>query len=306
MSRRKSETAPVPAETQALAVLAEVVARAADGDLEARVPQLGDSPEAAAARREINRLLDVTDAFVRESGAALKASAEGRFHRRFLPRGMPGAYANSVTIINTAVEGMSADAQRLAAADRARHALADQLESAVLTVSEQVATAATEMGASAHGLAEFATGAVNDAERGRATVGSLHQASNEIRRAVHLITQVAAQTKLLALNATIEAARAGDAGRGFSIVASEVKTLAGETATASDDIVEQVTAVQAAAGGAVDVLEAVTANLREMHHLVSGITSAVDGGHGTNAGLSQLAEVLRTEVHRFVTTVRES
>ncbi|GGN10890.1 methyl-accepting chemotaxis protein [Actinoplanes campanulatus] len=306
MRRLKSDTAQDQAETQALAVLAEIVARAADGDLEARVPRLGDSPQAAAARREINRLLDVTDAFVRESGAALAASAEGRFHRRFLPRGMPGAYANSATIINTAVEGMSAGAQRLADADRARHALADQLESAVLTVSEQVATAATEMGASAHGLAEFATGAVNDAERGRATVGSLQHASNEIRRAVHLITQVAAQTKLLALNATIEAARAGEAGRGFSIVASEVKTLAGETDTASDDIVEQVTAVQSAAGDAVQVLEAVTANLREMHHLVSGITSAVDGGQGGTSGLSQLAEVLRTEVYRFVTTVRQS
>ncbi|GLW33804.1 methyl-accepting chemotaxis protein [Actinoplanes regularis] len=306
MSRRRSDIGQEQADTQALAVLAEIVARAADGDLEARVPQLGDSPQAAAARREINRLLDVTDAFVRESGAALTASAEGRFHRRFLPRGMPGAYANSVTIINTAVAGMSADAQRLADADRARHTLADELESAVLTVSEQVATAATEMGASAHDLAEFATGAVKGAERGRATVGSLHQASNEIRRTVHLITQVAAQTKLLALNATIEAARAGEAGRGFSIVASEVKTLAGETATASDDIVERVTAVQSAAGDAVEVLEAVTENLREMHTLVSGIAAAVDGGQDTSAGLSQLAEVLRTEVNRFVTTVRQS
>ncbi|GID91338.1 methyl-accepting chemotaxis protein [Amorphoplanes digitatis] len=304
MSRDKSGVA---GEQQALAVLAEIAARAADGDLEARVPHLGDTPQAADARREINRLMDVTDAFVRESGAALTASAEGRFHRRFLPRGMPGAYANSVATINTAVDGMHAGARRLGDAATARLALADELESAVLTVSEQVATAATEMGASAHGLSEFAMGAVHDAERGRVTVGSLQQASDQIRRAVQLITRVAAQTKLLALNATIEAARAGEAGLGFNVVANEVKTLAGETATASEDIVEQVTAVQSAAGDAVNVLEAVTANLQEMHNLVSGITAAVDGGgRSDSAGLSQLAEMLRTEVHRFVVTVRQS
>ncbi|GAA0801620.1 hypothetical protein Sya03_06870 [Spirilliplanes yamanashiensis] len=281
--------------------------RAAAGDLEARLPAIGDSPAAIEARSAVNALLDVTDAFVRESGAALSAAAEGRFHRRFLTRGMLGSFRHAASTIGAANDAMQASAVRVAESDRARLALADQLESAVLTVSEQVATAATEMGASANGLSDFAREAVAGAERGLTTVGSLRTASDQIRNAVDLINQVASQTRLLALNATIEAARAGEAGRGFSVVAGEVKVLANETSESSDEIIGQVATVQSAAADAIEVLESVTESIREMSRLVTGIAAAVDGSHDSgNAGLSQLAEVLRGEVSRFVTTVRAS
>jgi methyl-accepting chemotaxis protein len=202
---------------------------------------------------------------------------------------------------------MSKSTGQVLEAARSRSALADELESAVLTVSEQVATAATEMGASANGLADFAREAVTGAERGVETVGSLRTASEQIRTAVDLINSVASQTRLLALNATIEAARAGDAGRGFAVVASEVKNLANETSESSSEILGQVNTVQQAAADAVSVLEAVTGSIREMSGLVNGIAAAVDGGHDAGtAGLSQLAEVLRSEVHRFVTLARQS
>lgn len=55
------------------------------------------------------------------------------------------------------------------------------------------------------------------------------------------------------------------------------------------------------------VVESVTGSIREMSNLVNGIAAAVDGGHDSGiAGLSQLAEVLRSEVHRFVTTARQA
>jgi methyl-accepting chemotaxis protein len=138
-------------------------------------------------------------------------------------------------------------------------------------------------------------------------VSSLRTSSDEIRHAVDLINQVAAQTRLLALNATIEAARAGSAGRGFGVVANEVKNLANETSASSEEIMSQVNTVQQSAADAIAVLEAVTNRIREMSGLVEGIALAVDGSrHTDNAGLSQLAEVLRAEVSRFVTTIRES
>jgi methyl-accepting chemotaxis protein len=292
---------------QALKLIAEVCRKAAAGDLEVRTPVLGQSEQAKATRTALNGLLDNTDAFVRESGAALEAAAEGRFHRKFLTRGMQGAFRNAAKQITQSNDAMSVSAARVNEAAQSRLALADELESAVLTVSEQVATAATEMGASANGLADFAREAVADAERGLDTVSALRSASDQIRHAVDLINQVASQTRLLALNATIEAARAGEAGRGFSVVAGEVKTLANETSSSSEEIMGQVNTVQAAAADAVSVLEAVTGSIREMSGLVNGIAIAVDGGHDSGtAGLSQLAEVLRSEVHRFVTTARQS
>jgi methyl-accepting chemotaxis protein len=292
---------------EALRMITEVSERAAAGDTEVRVPSLGDSAEAEAARAALNRLLDTTDTFVREAGASLAAAAEGRFHRRFLTGGMGGAFRDAAAQISRSIDEMNRSADRIDEAGRSRAALADELESTVLTVSEQVATAATEMGATANGLADFARDAVTEAERGVGTVGSLRSASDEIRKAVDLINSVASQTRLLALNATIEAARAGDAGRGFSVVADEVKNLANETSSSSEEILGQVNTVQQAAVDSVEVLEAVTASLREMSGLVSGIAIAVDGGHDSGtAGLSQLAEVLRSEVHRFVTMARES
>ncbi|MCM4076775.1 methyl-accepting chemotaxis protein [Paractinoplanes hotanensis] len=290
-----------------LATIAEVCRRATAGDLEARLPSIGDTDEAIAARTALNGLLDISDAFVREAGAASAAAAEGRFHRRILTRGLSGAFRSAAEQISASIVAMSQTAARVADAAEARVALADELESAVLTVSEQVATAATEMGASTNSLADFAREAVTEAERGLATVTSLRAASDQIRTAVDLINQVAKQTRLLALNATIEAARAGDAGRGFSVVAGEVKTLAAETSSSSDEIMGQVNTVQEVAADAVAVLETVTTSIREMSGLVNGIAAAVDGGseHGMT-GLSQLAEVLRSEVNRFVSTARQS
>jgi len=93
-------------------------------------------------------LLDNVDAFVREAGAASAAAAEGRFHRRILTRGLQGAFWSAAEQISASIVAMSLTAARVAEAASARVALADELESAVLTVSEQVATAATEMGAS--------------------------------------------------------------------------------------------------------------------------------------------------------------
>lgn len=305
---RRSAAAPAgPDNEHVLRLVEEVCRAAAAGDLEARLPSLGDSEQAVAARTALNGLLDNADAFVREAGAALEAAAEGRFHRRFLTRGLRGAFRNAAEQISRSGEAMSASAARVAEAATSRLALADDLESAVLTVSEQVATAATEMGASANGLADFAREAVTDAERGLETVTSLRTASDQILHAVDLINQVASQTRLLALNATIEAARAGEAGRGFSVVAGEVKTLANETSSSSEEIMGQVNTVQQAAADAVAVLESVTGSIREMSSLVNGIAAAVDGGHDSGiAGLSQLAEVLRSEVHRFVTTARQA
>ena len=81
-------------------------------------------------------------------------------------------------------------------------------------------------------------------------IAALAQAAQKIADVIKLIRAIAGQANLLALNATIEAARAGEAGKGFAIAASEIKSLAVQTATTTEDIARLTIAVQQATPGA--------------------------------------------------------
>jgi methyl-accepting chemotaxis protein len=284
----------------ALAAIAEMCNRVAAGDLETRVPVLGDGlPEVVEVRNALNHLIDVTDAFVREAGASLTAASDGRYHRQFLVRGMPGAFRRGATTINTARESMAQAAARLGDEEARRARTAET----VFEVSSQVAAASTELSASAGCLSDSAGAAVNEVTQALATVATLEQSAQEIEHAVTVITTVAAQTNLLALNATIEAARAGEAGKGFAVVANEVKELARETEVASTDIIRQVEAAQSATSDAVAAMGRISDVIAEMRTQVDGIADAAGTTTTENtAGLSQMAERLRHELASLVET----
>ena len=93
---------------------------------------------------------------------------------------------------------------------------------------------------------------------------------------VQLISDIAEQTNLLALNATIEAARAGDAGKGFAVVASEVKGLASQTAKATEDIGQQVEAIQEATNSAVGAIQSIGRIISEIDSISTGIAAAIE------------------------------
>jgi methyl-accepting chemotaxis protein len=115
--------------------------------------------------------------------------------------------------------------------------------------------------------------AVGEAEQTHAEIGGLVDAGQEIGDIIKLIQHIASQTNLLALNATIEAARAGIAGRGFSVVASEVKSLAVQTAKATEDISRRIEAVQKSAGLAANAIERMASRVKEID-LFSSQTAA--------------------------------
>lgn len=295
MRARRRAVDPTSTDTTALTIarLDAVLEAAAHGNLEPRVGSLADAdPRITRLAGHLDQTLDVIDAFVRESAASLTAAAEGRHHREFLVRGMPGTFRDGATRINRARAVIEESAREITEQREVR----SQLATSAVDASTQVASASTELGASAYSLAEAAGAAVDQVGAALDTMHSLESTSAAIQRAVDLIRQVASQTRMLALNATIEAARAGDAGRGFAVVATEVRSLADETATSSDDITSQVDAAQQAAAQASAAISAISSAIRDIDAQVEGISQAA-------GDLSGLAEVLSHDIGRFADIV---
>jgi methyl-accepting chemotaxis protein len=115
----------------------------------------------------------------------------------------------------------------------------------------------------------------DNARSANSKVEGLATAAQRIGDVVSLIQDVAAQTNLLALNATIEAARAGEAGRGFAVVAAEVKTLADQTAKATEEIKQQIAAIQNSTNGAVEAMQAIVTTMGEVNKNTQEIAGAV-------------------------------
>ncbi|WP_029004830.1 methyl-accepting chemotaxis protein [Azorhizobium doebereinerae] len=173
----------------------------------------------------------------------------------------------STELAETNLQAASASAATDAAASNMQTvaAGAQQLAASVGAISRQVQQSS-----------ELSAAAVEQGNRTNDIVASLSGAAQKIGHVVELINSIAAQTNLLALNATIEAARAGEAGRGFSVVAQEVKSLAGQTSKATGDIATQVTEVQAATDEAVNALGAVTDFISQLNTIASSIAAAVE------------------------------
>ena len=124
---------------------------------------------------------------------------------------------------------------------------------AVASATEELTSSVREIGRQVSESTRITGKAVEQANQSGASMQGLAEAAQRIGAVVELINSIAGQTNLLALNATIEAARAGDAGRGFAVVASEVKALAEQTAKATDEISQQILAIQAATKQSVEL-----------------------------------------------------
>jgi methyl-accepting chemotaxis protein len=187
--------------------------------------------------------------------------------------------ASAATEMQVTAQSMTATAEQTSRQSTAVAAAADEASANVQTVAsatEELSSSIGEISNQVSHSAKIASKAAEDALLTNKQVQGLADAAQKIGDVVNMINDVANQTNLLALNATIEAARAGEAGKGFAVVAAEVKNLASATARATDEITNQISAIQNETRGAVSAIQGIGATIDEINEIAANIASAVE------------------------------
>ena len=201
----------------------------------------------------------------------------------------------------TGAEHVAAQAETVATAGEEMSATSGDIAQNCQMASEgaQQASAAAVSGAQVVDDTIRVMNSIADRVRNSAVaVESLGSRSDQIGAIVGTIEDIADQTNLLALNAAIEAARAGEQGRGFAVVADEVRALAERTTRATREIGEMIKAIQKETKGAVIAME------EGVNEVAKGSEKAADSGRALEQILQQINDV-NSQIHQVATAAEE-
>jgi methyl-accepting chemotaxis protein len=273
-----------------MAAMTGVMTKLAGGALDIVIPSLSREDEVGAIARAVQVFREnATRVHAMEAEQTTLARKAGEERKAAMGQ-VANAFEEAVGRIVDAVSRAGADIELasggLSATAKKNNTLANDAAAAsdrssanvqsVAAASEQMASSVVEIGRQVQQSESITREAVQQAAQTNERIAALSQSAGRIGEVVKMIAAVAEQTNLLALNATIEAARAGEAGRGFAVVASEVKALAAQTAKATEEIGAQITQMQTATDQSVASIEAIGATIGRISEISTTIAAAVE------------------------------
>lgn len=270
-----------------LTQLSSAMRSISDGDLTTAVPVGGKDEIGAMARALLvfrQAISDVTSARQQEADRA-RQSETRRQQFELATQNFESAVNDIVQALDSASKLMEECAKIMAQATSDDHTQTEATTAAaveattnvgnVAMAAEEIAQSVEQIASQSSASANIARHASDEAKVIIRAVEQLAASVAEISTVSNLIGDIAAQTNLLALNATIEAARAGNAGRGFAIVAQEVKDLATQTARATGQITKQICAIELTTSQVAEAMTAIAGTITQLNENAIGISVAV-------------------------------
>jgi methyl-accepting chemotaxis protein len=309
-------TRPITGMTEAMRGLAR-------GDLSTTIPgrdkrdEIGTMAEALEVFR--NGMMEAEELRKAQETQKAQAAEERRIAMNALADRFEqsiGEVVSNVTDASSRLQGTAEDMARTAEETSGQSTAVAAASEQVTQNVQTVASATEELSASIREIAQQVSEssrmtheAVGQARNSTQEVQGLTEAAQRIGDVVRIINDIAGQTNLLALNATIEAARAGEAGKGFAVVATEVKALASQTTKATEEIANQIKAMQEATQRSAQVITHITETIDQLSQSSTAIASAVEEQGAATQEIArnvQQAAVGTTEVAGNITQVSQA
>jgi methyl-accepting chemotaxis protein len=299
--------------------IAGIMRRVAEGDLEARIVRNRDGGELGEIVHALNRMLDITDAFVRESGASMEHVSRSKFFRKILVRGLPGSFRASAEIANAATAAMAGKVEQ-------HRRFACDFEASVGGVIDTVSRAAVELESNARAMSDMAASAMRQSgaaagatARATASTNEVAASAADLASSVSEIGRQVTQSASIAGRAVAEAERTDMTVRGLSEAAQKIgdvvkliNDIAGQTnLLALNATIEAARAGEAGKGFAVvanevkslanqtaKATEDITAQIGAIQASTGQAVAAIGGIRGIITELDDIASAIARAVER--------